>query len=419
MSGDEGISLKEAGHGGRPAESGRVPHGRAPLPLERSVLWIPRRDPGAPAVPATEGPYELFLGQPALAEAVRHVSADQREGRFGFLLGAVFRCPDSGIHYAVADRSLPAGEPFSEDAPAAYLLRAWAECQAAFRDHGGVLLGWYHSHYLLGLFLSEGDQETNRRYFGAPWQCSLLFVPDPERPLGAVFRPAQDGEAHAPDPAPFRELMAFGRIREGRATPSVVPWTNYAPDREVEPAGKGGGAAGNEISEEPLMPPVERSVAPSTMTLVLPDDESERLFPRLPRHRLRQLGLVTAAAVALIASVVVVRSVTRGTRGGFDGPAPAALSPEQRRFRQATAEVDAAVARYVERSQDFDLGRIGCDLLSSGYSSADDAFVGMAAAFAALGAAPDSTRAAEYDRLAEDVNEVNRHFDGSGCPRPR
>lgn len=418
--GDRGVPLKDAAHGagGRGGEPARVSHLRAPFPAGRSILWTPRRDAGTPAAPATEGPYELFLGQAALAAAAAHVSTDDREGRFGFLLGAVFRCPDSGIHYAAVDRTLAGSEPFSEDAPGAYLLRAWADCQPAFRDHGGVLLGWYHSHYLLGLFLSEGDQETNRRYFSAPWQCSLLFVPDPERPLGAVFRPSEDGGGHVPDPAPFRELLVPGRLRGGAAAPSVVRWTNYEPDREVVAAEAPAEATARAEARERVMPEVERPAAASSITLVLPDDLSERRFPRVPRHRLRQLGMVAALVIVVLVAFRVL-SALRGTGGGSSQPTPAVVSPEQRRFRQAAVEVDAAVARYAERSQDFDLGRIGCDLLSSGYSSADDAFVAMAGAFAALGAAPDSARISEYERLADDVNGVNRHFDGSGCQRPR
>ena len=74
--------------------------------------------------------------------------------------------------------------------------------------------------------------------------------------------------------------------------------------------------------------------------------------------------------------------------------------------------------RYDERRQDFDLGRIGCEMLAGGYAAADDSFISMAGSYAGLGAAADEALDAEYERLVEDMNRLNQHFDASGCPRP-
>ena len=74
--------------------------------------------------------------------------------------------------------------------------------------------------------------------------------------------------------------------------------------------------------------------------------------------------------------------------------------------------------RYNERSGDFDLGRIGCDFLTTGYSATDDAFVAMTIEHAALDGRNGTREQAIYDRLVSEMNTVNRHFDASGCPRP-
>ncbi len=414
--GDPSVPLKDAAHGRgeRPGEAGRAPHRRAPFPAERSILWTPRRDAGSPHPPATSGPYELFIGQAALAGATSHVSADSREACFGFMVGSLFRCPDSGIHYALVDRTLAAAEPFSEDAPATYLLRAWADFQQEFQEHGGVLLGWYHSHYLLGLFLSEGDQETNRRYFAEPWQCCMLIVPDPERPMGAIFRPQEGGRIDG-EPAPFRELLLPGAVPAEGPLPTVLNWTNYEADCEVEEVAAPVHGVGESEVEKLTAESGPEAGSPDSMTLVLAADSEERPFPWFPRHRLRHLGIVAALAVLFVA-IFMVRGAMRRS-----APAPTptpAVSPEVRRFTQLSAELDGAVTRYGERSQDFDLGRIGCDLLASGYAATDDAFVGLAAAFASLAAAADSAATAEYNRLVRGMNEVNDHFDASGCQRP-
>jgi hypothetical protein len=88
------------------------------------------------------------------------------------------------------------------------------------------------------------------------------------------------------------------------------------------------------------------------------------------------------------------------------------------RFLQASTDLEQTMLGYEERRQDFDLGRIGCELLAGGYATADNAFISMAGAYAGLGDAADETLTADYERLVEDMNQLNQHFDASACPRP-
>ncbi|MBT8477812.1 MAG: hypothetical protein KJO06_02770 [Gemmatimonadetes bacterium] len=410
-------------HAARGPEGGdeSARHHRAALPVDRSVLWTPSRDPGDPGGPARSGPYELFLVRSALRQLDAHSQADSRESRFGFLLGHLFRCPESGVHYSVVDRVLATDEPMSEDAPDPYLLRAWADSQAAFREHGGVLVGWYHTHYLLGLMLSEGDREMNERYFGQPWQCCLLVVPDAARPMAAVFRPSADQGDAEDELAPFRELLAVEDVPSSGPIPTAVRWKNYVPDRDVEPEPSGVEAP---TAETPAIVAEERphEAYASSMTLVLPDNRAERMYPRLPVRRRSIIWFFAIVAVAIggyVGGMQIFRS------GGPSAPVvsipveqPPQVPEEVQRFLDASTDLEEAMLRYEERRQDFDLGRIGCEMLAGGYAAADDAFIAMAGSYARLGAAADETLDAEYDRLVEEMNGLNQHFDASGCPRP-
>ena len=417
--GNGGITLRDAGKGAR-VSGGSSRHHRAPLPVDRSVLWTPSRDPGAPDAPAVSGPYELFLTRSVVQNVYRHLTDGGRDARFGFLLGELYRCPESGVHYAVCDRSIRSDEAFSEETPDPYLLRAWAESQSAFRDHGGILLGWYHSHYLLGLFLSEADREINTRYFAEPWQCCVLIVPDPSRPLGAVYRPSAAEEAGGDAPGPFRELLAPEDVPASGPILSAVGWTNYFADRDVAHL-----SADVDQDEAPAVVATDLDDAQvsSTMRLVLPENPPERHLPHLPVQGRRLLWVIAVVAMAL-----------GGWFGGkalftSDSPPPAqvitppdptpARAPEVQRFLDSATDLQEAMLGYGERRQDFDLGRIGCELLAGGYASADDAFIGMAGAFAGLGSLTDDTLNSEYERLAEEMDTINVHFDGSGCPRPQ
>lgn len=379
--------------------------------MDRAVLWVPRRSP-APEPPTPDGPYELVFQREVLREMSRHATGDVRESRFGFLLGRLHRCPDSGVHYALVDRALPASEEFVEEAPGAYLLRAWADAQPEFRRHPGVLVGWYHSHRLLGLLLSEGDMDANRRYFSEVWQCCVLFAPDESRPLGSVFRPGiQETSRKAPDPAAFWEIPSDDA--SATAGPPALDWTNYEIKRESPGAGI--------PSDGPISEGVRSATPP--VSLVIPAESSDSQ-PLPPRRRIASwttvFALVAISALVAIVASVGLRSnapppVTRPTIQRPDRPA---VSPDLTRFTAIAAELRTSIDRYQERARDFDLGRIGCDLLTTGYGVVDASFIEFVAVRARLEAEQGSGPAQEFDRLSEEVDDVNGHFDASGCPRP-
>ena len=99
-------------------------------------------------------------------------------------------------------------------------------------------------------------------------------------------------------------------------------------------------------------------------------------------------------------------------------PVRPAVSPDLTRYREITAELSTSIDRYEERARDFDLGRIGCDLLTTGYGVVDASFIQLVAMRAQLDPEQGSDPAMEFDRLSEEVDDVNGHFDASGCPRP-
>ena len=413
--------LRHAARGAGPGD-GSPTHHRAALPVDRSVLWTPIRDPGDPAGPAVSGPYELFLARSVISRIDKNSEVEEKDPRFGFLLGHVYRCPESGVHYSVADRVILADEPISEDAPDPFLLRAWADSQASFREHGGVLVGWYHTHYMLGLILSEADREMNERYFGQPWQCCVLTLPDPARPLGGIFRPSAALAGAENEPAPFRELLAMEDVPPVGPIATAVRWKNYIPDREVRPAvTQPDEPEGREAqSVVPERPPSDYHA--SSVSLVLPENPRERMYTRLPLRRRGIIWLLAAVAMTIGGYFGGLRLFQSGGETPLVAPVPVEQPPqvpsEVQRFRDASTGLEEAMLRYEERRQDFDLGRIGCELLAGGYAAADDAFIEMARSYTGLGMAADETLNAEYERLAEDTNRLNQHFDTSGCPRP-
>ncbi len=413
--------LRDAAYGLAMGQRPETPtHGGAPFPDVRSVFWTPRGSglAGSSAV-ADGGLYEVVITQTVLRGLMEHVSRNGKQAQFGFLLGDLYRCPKSALQYAVIDSGIPSDEPFSEDAPGRCLETAWSAARERASRHSGVLVGWYHSHHLLGLDESEADREANQRYFAEPWQCGLLVVPDRRNTTGGVYRPGAPGDEKN-RPGPFYELLDES-VGRGRAR-TVLEWTNYEADRDTE------------IQR---VVPDEIPHAPEPVTgpgLVLTGDSEDRMFPRFtgmfPRFTgmfprlgniktedVRYAGLVVLLLGALAVALMSVRSALRGPaelEPTVSVPVTAPSGP----FIEHAGSLDVAMERYGERASDFDLGRIGCDFLTTGYSATDDSFVAMTAEYATLAERSGTREQAIYDRLVSEMNTVNRHFDASGCPRP-
>lgn len=494
---NEGRPIKHAGSAG-----GRPPHTSAPLPLGHAIVWTPRGAAGEgnkAAASFPEGTYPLFLEHDVIAGVNRHLDRAEREPRFGFLLGRLYHCHEHDVDFAVADTAVAAREVLAEQTSGAYLIRAWSEAQSVFSGHSGLLLGWYHSHYRLGLMPSEADLDTNARYFSAPWQLSIIVVPDRARPLGGVFRhePAAGPRPGRARPATFYEILPAPHGGEiGRAS-SAVTWANYearppvvpvATPVSAPPPAEASHAAGPEVAakarvetearEDPIpataegrsQPPSERSTrsarpseaspatgaqssepearergvampssgpspeedrpyaagargpGPSGVALVMPGEKAETgLLP--PRSRRVGWPVVAAGIVLLAAALFFLLPDSPPTRGTSRAETTtprgaAATSPELQAFIGQVEALEVAGERYEERAADFDAGRIGCDLLTTGYVAADEAYVRVAASFRDLPSRANPRAAAAYERAGEEIAAVNSHFDDSGCPRP-
>jgi hypothetical protein len=271
-----------------------------------------------------------------------------------------------------------------------------------------VLLGWYHSHHLLGLMLSESDEAVNERFFGQPWQAAIVAVPNSTGPLGGVFRLYPDaGVAERRRPSEFYELHDKPVDSTSGEVATAVIWTNYEIGRE-------------EPSDEPQAPP--SVVEPASDELYLPPLVIPGEGPELdlqPTNRRRKLVplVVFVLVMMTVAAVTVMRGLDR---------TPVTVLPQvqtvrtldQRRLFGSIDGLTIAVERYDERAIDFDAGRISCDLLATGYAAADASFVETATYFVALGGETGREAQDAYETASAEIAIVNNHFDGSGCPRP-
>jgi hypothetical protein len=83
-----------------------------------------------------------------------------------------------------------------------------------------LMLGWYHTHPRMGVFLSGYDTWLHQHFFPESWQVALVIEPH-STTCGFFIRTA-DGTLDPQRYYGFREILAEG----GR---SEVEWRNLAP----------------------------------------------------------------------------------------------------------------------------------------------------------------------------------------------
>jgi proteasome lid subunit RPN8/RPN11 len=90
------------------------------------------------------------------------------------------------------------------------------------------LVGWYHTHPRMGIFLSHYDLWLHDHFFPEPWQVALVI--EPHAGLGGFFIRQKDGQLD-----PLRYFGFYEILTQGK---SVVSWCNMHSEGEI-PSGKG------------------------------------------------------------------------------------------------------------------------------------------------------------------------------------
>ncbi len=194
-----------------------------PMPMARAILWNPASQGTRPSGRA---PYPVFFQQEAVVALQDHLKASPEQAIFGFLAGDVFRDPETGVLYAVIDKTLRLNQAIYGDKTEVVVARLWDRMQEQLARASGRLLGWYHSHPGQGLSLSPHDVETHDKYFTDPWHVAVLVAVQAEGVVGGFFR-SSGAESWAETLLPFYELLQPDSIRSDGKKRSFLTWKNY------------------------------------------------------------------------------------------------------------------------------------------------------------------------------------------------
>ncbi len=202
----------------------------APFPLERTLQWLPEGFASAEKIEiepkldeSVNGNTAVVVSQEVLVKVNEHVSETLDRELGGFLLGNRYRCPNTACDYVIIDQFSPAKFTESTQVRLAFTHEAWAQLsdELSGKFLGKLLIGWYHSHPRMDVFLSSHDMEIQTERFPEPWMVALVL--EPEKHLGGFFC-SRDGRIKPNSPVDFFELL------ERNSRNSVIAWDNYAVD---------------------------------------------------------------------------------------------------------------------------------------------------------------------------------------------
>lgn len=144
-----------------------------PLPVKRASRW--------------NSPYDsiglnplasVFMSQPAYSRICVHSVSDMRNEVGGILIGQW--CVDGNREqFVVIEHALPARYTrqssvyltFTQDS----LVDMHEQIDANYK--GSKVVGWYHTHPNMGIFLSHYDTWLHNNFFPEPWQVALVVEP--------------------------------------------------------------------------------------------------------------------------------------------------------------------------------------------------------------------------------------------------
>ena len=191
----------------------------APFPHERTVHWRPAADSFEPGA---DGHTAVVVSQEVLLKVSEHVAQSLDHELGGFLLGNRYRCPNTSCDYVIIDQHSPAKYTESSEVRLNFTHETWAQLsdELSGKFLGKLLIGWYHSHPRLDVFLSSHDMDIQTERFPEPWMVAVVL--EPEKQLGGFFC-ARDGHVSPSSPVDFFELL------ERNSKDSVISWNNYTP----------------------------------------------------------------------------------------------------------------------------------------------------------------------------------------------
>jgi proteasome lid subunit RPN8/RPN11 len=144
-----------------------------PIPVKAASRWnSPYDDAGL------EPLVSVFVSQPAYSRICVHSASDIKNEVGGVLVGQ-WCLGENREQFVIVEHALPARHTrqgsvyltFTQDS----LVDIHDQIETSYK--GQKIVGWYHTHPSMGIFLSHYDTWLHRNFFPEPWQVALVVEP--------------------------------------------------------------------------------------------------------------------------------------------------------------------------------------------------------------------------------------------------
>lgn len=192
------------------------------LPIMRARRWYSPYEERDGMVPAVQ----VYVTQRAYVRFCAHAGTDLDNEVGGGLVGCWRSDPRTRQEFIVVEAVLPAKHTrqggtfvtFTQDS----LVALRDDLEARFP--GKQLIGWYHTHPRMGVFLSGYDVWLHEHFFSERWQVALVI--EPYSVTGGFFIRQMDGRL---DP---RNYFGFYELTPNKSR-QVVHWVNLESDENA------------------------------------------------------------------------------------------------------------------------------------------------------------------------------------------
>jgi proteasome lid subunit RPN8/RPN11 len=186
---------------------------RTSIPVKQAIRWNSPYDGNG-----LEPLVSVFVSQPAYSRICVHSVSDLKNEVGGVLVGQ-WCLSDAHEAYIVVEHALPARHTrqgsvyltFTQDS----LVDIHDQIDSSYPGH--KIVGWYHTHPSMGIFLSNYDTWLHRNFFPEPWQVALVV--EPVSATGGFFIRQAQGVLDPTRYSGFYEL-------DGNHGRSMVYWRN-------------------------------------------------------------------------------------------------------------------------------------------------------------------------------------------------
>ena len=183
-------------------------------PLENAQRWESPHEGDGLQTTVT-----VFLNRAAYIRVSVHSCSSDTVEVGGVLVGDWCLDEETGEQFVIVKHALPARHTLQGSVYLTFTQDSLVDLhdQIEKRFEGERIVGWYHTHPRMGIFLSHYDTWLHKNFFPEHWQVALVV--EPYTSLGGFFIRQPDGEL---DP---NRYFGFYEV-DGSSGSSIVRWQN-------------------------------------------------------------------------------------------------------------------------------------------------------------------------------------------------